>query len=134
VIGAMTVQTVEPADSELIDDEIGGTVRGALEARAMADGSTIVAVDVDLPHGWNRTWTRVWFVLPIAFPSGQPDCFFADLDLRLGDGNMPMNSGIQPLDDEDRLWFSWHLSTWSPSTDGTATYLRFIERRLHDVR
>lgn len=134
----MSTQTVEPADAGLVADDVvtdGAGAGGAvLETREMADGSSIVAVDVDLPEGWNRTRVRVRFVLPVAFPSAQPDCFFVDLDLRLADGNMPMNSGVQQLDGEDLLWLSWHLSTWSPSTDNTATYLRFIERRLGDVR
>ena len=106
----------------------------AFETRELADGTAIVSADTDLPAGWNRSQTRVQFLLPVAFPSAQPDCFFADLDLRLADGNMPMNSGIQPLEARDLVWFSWHLSSWSPATDNAATYLRFIERRLRDVR
>jgi hypothetical protein len=47
---------------------------------------------------------------------------------------MPANTGIQPLGGQLRLWFSWHLSTWSPATDGIDTYIRFIDRRLRDVR
>ena len=106
----------------------------ALETRGMPDGTTIVSADIDLPEGWSQSRTRVRFLQPVAFPSAQPDCFFADLDLRLAAGAMPMNSGIQQLNGQDLLWFSWHLSTWSPATDNTATYLRFIERRLRDVR
>lgn len=111
-----------------------GSVGTRVELRDQSDGTTIVAADLELPAGWNKDRTRVMFVLPVAFPSAQPDCFFADLDLRLSDGNMPMNSGIQDLDGVSYLWFSWHLSTWAPSIDDTATYLRFVERRLRDVR
>lgn len=110
------------------------TLGAVVETRDQPDGSVIVTADLELPAGWNKPQTRVRFVLPVAFPSAQPDCFFADLDLRLADGNMPMNSGIQELDRINYLWFSWHLSTWSPATDDTATYLRFIDRRLRDVR
>lgn len=109
-------------------------VSAAFETRELADGTAIVSATMDLPSGWSSSRTCVQFLLPVAFPSAQPDCFFADLDLRLADGTMPMNSGIQPLDGSDLLWFSWHLSSWSPATDNTATYLRFIERRLRDVR
>lgn len=117
----VSVQTTEPAAP-------------ALDVRDLADGTSIVTADLALPAGWNRARTSVRFLLPIAFPSAQPDCFFADLDLRLANGTMPQNSGIQPLDGQELLWFSWHLSTWSPASDNTATYLRFVERRLRDVR
>lgn len=98
------------------------------------DGSVIVSAELSLPAGWNKTRTCVSFVLPVAYPSAQPDCFLADPDLRLADGTMPANSGIQELDGVSFLWFSWHLSTWSPVSDNTGTYLRFIDRRLRDVR
>jgi hypothetical protein len=102
--------------------------------RALADGSTIITVPVALPAGWNQQIATVQFVLPVAFPSAQPDCFYANAGLRLADGSMPVNSGFQPLDGQQLLWFSWHLATWSPATDTIETYLRFIERRLRDAR
>ena len=47
---------------------------------------------------------------------------------------MPTNTGEQILDGQPRLWFSWHLSSWSPAIDNIHTYLRFIESRLRDAR
>jgi hypothetical protein len=46
---------------------------------------------------------------------------------------MPANSGMQVLDGQQLLWFSWHLTTWCPSRDTVASYLRFVESRLRDV-
>jgi hypothetical protein len=131
-VSALTTESHET--DELDGPTQAGPATPSQQVRELADGTAIVTADLVLPAGWNRTRTRVRFLLPVAFPSAQPDCFYADLDLRLADGNMPQNSGIQPLDGENLLWFSWHLSTWSPSSDTTATYLRFIERRLRDVR
>lgn len=122
--------TLERQDAGSTTANLGAVV----ETHDQPDGTVIATANLGLPAGWNKSQTRVKFVLPVAFPSAQPDCFFADLDLRLADGNMPMNSGIQGLDGVNHLWFSWHLSTWSPATDNTATYLRFIDRRLRDVR
>jgi hypothetical protein len=119
--------TAEPVDEAPVS-EVGYTIR------PLADGSSIVRSVVLLPAGWSRTETTVWFLLPVAFPSAQPDCFFADADLRLGSGQMPSNTGIQQLDGAQLLWFSWHLSSWSPATDNISTYLRFIEARLRDAR
>lgn len=114
---------------------------GALEAageqpfqrRRLADGTSVVTADVALPPGWNQESATVQFVLPVAFPSAQPDCFYVEQSLRLANGNMPANSGIQMLDGQQLLWFSWHLTAWSPAHDTIESYLRFVVRRLRDV-
>lgn len=97
----------------------------------------VVAVpDVRLPPGWSKATSTVWFVVPAGYPAAQPDCFWADGDLRLADGSMPQNSGLQaiPSTQTQALWFSWHLSQWRPGRDHLVTYARFVARRLHDPR
>lgn len=99
------------------------------------DGSLIVEVpELALPPGWSRPRTTVRWVLSPGYPAAQPDCFFADADLRLANGVMPMNSGMQDLQGRQLLWFSWHAQGWRPGHDDLVTYLRFIESRLADVR
>lgn len=110
-----------------------GTRPGATLQR-FTDGTSVVSYEADLPSGWNKPATQVSFVLPVPFPAAQPDCFFVDADLRLANGAMPVNSGIQPLNGVPLVWFSWHVSTWTPSRDNIATYIRFVERRLNDPR
>ena len=102
---------------------------------AMPGAPTVVVVPaVRLPSGWNASETTVRWVLSPAYPAAQPDCFFADLNLRLASGAMPSNSGIQQLGNEQLLWFSWHVQSWRPGRDDLLTYLRFIERRFVDAR
>lgn len=62
----------------------------------------------------------------------RPDCFWVDGDLRLQNGDVPKNSGTQPLPgvSASTLWFSWHAASWNPNTDDLRTYLRLIENRL----
>ena len=72
----------------------------------------------------------VAFVLTVAYPAAQPDCFYADQALRLASGSMPQNAGIQSLAGKAWLWFSWHLGAWVPGRDSATTYARFIESRL----
>jgi hypothetical protein len=114
------------ADPEAVDDE-------PFRLRRLADGTAIVTAVVTLPPGWNQQSATVQVVLPVAFPSAQPDCFYVEPSLRLADGSMPANSGIQALDGQELLWFSWHLTTWSPACDTIHSYLRFVESRLRDV-
>lgn len=111
---------------ESVDDE-------PVQLHRVPDGTTIVTSLVALPPGWNQRSATVQFVLPIAFPAAQPDCFYTEPSLRLANGSMPANSGIQLLDGQQRLWFSWHLTAWSPARNTVDTYLRFVERRLRDV-
>jgi hypothetical protein len=105
-----------------------------LERRETPGGSVIVSTVMTLPPGWNKQQTRLWFVLPVAFPGAQPDCFFTEPDLRLANGAQPSNTGFQVLDSQQLLWFSWHLGSWNPARDSADTYVRFIERRFADVR
>jgi len=91
---------------------------------------------VALPTGWSKPAVTVWFVVPSGYPAAQPDCFWTDADLRLTNGLMPQNSGVQTLPSSltPALWFSWHLTQWRPGRDHLVTYARFIARRLHDPR
>jgi hypothetical protein len=47
---------------------------------------------------------------------------------------MPANTGMQALEGEQLLWFSWHLAAWRPNFDNVNTYIRFVESRLKDAR
>lgn len=99
------------------------------------DGSSLVHVpDVALPPGWTTHAAAVWWLLSPGYPSAQPDCFFADAELRLAGGAQPVNTGLQPLNGVPLLWFSWHLQFWRPGRDDLVSYLHFIERRFTDAR
>lgn len=102
---------------------------------SQADGSLVVEVpELALPPGWSLPSVTVRWVLSPAYPAAQPDCFFADAELRLASGAMPINSGHQELQGRQLLWFSWHVQGWRPGRDDLLSYLRFIESRLADVR
>lgn len=120
----------------VLDDQLEevSRQRSGLTADRMPDGMWMVAFGAHLPPGWNRASTQVRFLLPLPYPAAQPDCFYADQDLRLASGTMPVNSGMQPLNNVPMLWFSWHLSAWNPQRDDVLTYVRFIESRLNDAR
>lgn len=108
---------------------------GAQVLRRPDGTAVVVAPGVALPTGWSRQHTCVRWLLSPAYPAAQPDCFYTDLDLRTSGGAMPTNTGIQQLDAQPLLWFSWHLQVmWRPGRDDLLTYLRFIESRFADVR
>ena len=110
-------------------------LRPTAQVQAQADGSLLVQVaGIALPLGWSRAVTTVRWALSPGYPAAQPDCFYADADLRLADGAIPVNSGLQELQGEPLLWFSWHVQGWRPGRDDLLSYLRFIESRLADVR
>lgn len=102
----------------------------------LPDGSSLVKIpSVALPDGWLRDTTSVVFVAPKGYPFAQPDCFWADPELKLKNGAMPQGTGQNPCPDGlPHLWFSWHVSGWNPNMDTFLTYLRVIKRRFADVR
>lgn len=100
-----------------------------------ADGGQRVHVPaVRLAAGWSLAVTDVWFVVPPGYPTVRPDCFYADADLKLAAGGEPASSAMQVPDGIPMRWFSWHLADWDGARDGLAQYVRFIERRLSQVR
>ena len=99
----------------------------------MADGTVLVTIpEVPLPKGWSEATTEVSFVIPNGYPVAKPDCFWASAPLRLAGGAMPMNSAINEIPGipGQRLWFSWHVATWNPATDGLLTFVRVIQLRF----
>jgi hypothetical protein len=109
-----------------------------MQATAQSGGTVLIELpQVVLPAGWNQTHTTVYFVVPLGYPMAQPDCFWTDGALRLATGEMPINSGTNPLPSMEHrptLWFSWHVSGWNPAHDDLLTYLRVIENRFKEVR
>jgi len=103
------------------------------EIQTLPDGTQIVSIpDVKLPSGWNQASTTIRFLVPVGYPAGQPDCFWADATLRLANESLPLSSGVQPIPHlgVQHLWFSWHVTAWNPSRNSLLTYIRVIEDRL----
>ncbi|MCG7400386.1 E2/UBC family protein [Caballeronia zhejiangensis] len=94
---------------------------------------------VPLPPGWSAETTEILFVVPNGYPYAQPDCFWADTNLRLQTGGIPQNAQIgQPnagQPDPNKLWFSWHLTTpWNPSTSDLMTWVKVIRKRFETLQ
>ena len=85
-----------------------------------------------LPPGWSKPRATVLFRLPPAYPEARPDCFWADVDLRLAGGAMPTNTGLPPeqLLGRNWLWFSWHVQRWAAGKDDLVKYVGVITQRL----
>jgi hypothetical protein len=50
--------------------------------------------NVPLPEGWSQPSTEIRFVVPNGYPYAAPDCFWADMALRLRGGAMPKNATV----------------------------------------
>lgn len=108
-----------------------------VEVHDVAGGSRWISVaPIALPRGWNQVSTAIVFVAPAGFPMAQPDCFWADAGLRLASGAMPANSGLNANygGSEQRLWFSYHPSSWNPNTDDLVRYVNITCKRLNEAR
>ena len=93
--------------------------------------------DVPLPQGWSKPATDIRIVAPQGYPYAQPDCFWADPDLRLQTGALPQSAQLNnpiPGISEPFLWFSWHLQAWNASRDDLITWFTVIRQRLAQVQ
>jgi E2/UBC family protein E len=100
-------------------------------------GQWLVSVpEVPAPPGWTKSVVTLHFFVSAAYPHANPDCFYADGDLRLANGNQPQNSGPQHVDGVGTLlWFSYHLARpWKAGRDRLQTWIATILGRLADVR
>jgi hypothetical protein len=103
----------------------------------LPDGShRVVVPNIPLPTGWTKNTTSIRFIAPVGYPMARPDCFWADVDLRLTNGHLPQATNLTPMppNQEVLLWFSWHLNTWNPNNDSLLTYVNVIKRRLDDSK
>jgi len=115
--------------------EILRSYRAEISFQKLPDGSHLVIVPgVVLPAGWSKPTVNVKFLAPVGYPLARPDCFWTDSDLRLRNGNVPQNTGQNPIPHigTGHLWFSWHVSSWNPNVDSLLTYLYVIKRRLQN--
>jgi len=116
--------------SKIVENYKGSTIQN------LPNGTSLVQVpEVNLPDGWNQKQTTIWFLIPQGYPVAKPDCFWADRDLRLKNGTMPMNTSHTPMPNgTTELWFSWHSAKWNPNTDELLTYLHMTKTRLRELR
>lgn len=117
-------------------EELRSAVGAGAQGREHPDGAVWIEVpNVQLPDGWNMTHCTVSFLAPVGYPQARPDCFYADQGLRLASGGMPTNANLQVAPDQQtRLWFSYHVSTWDANRDSLLTYLNVTKQRLREIR
>lgn len=127
---APTGGPVTPAQTEfaaIASKHAGATLR------AVPGSPELISIpNFPLPDGWNKKITSIHFMVPTGYPYAQPDCFWADADLRLEGGQMPTNTGLQALAGVgNTLWFSWHLGRpWKPGRDTLAAWVSVIADRF----
>lgn len=101
------------------------------------DGSYVVAIpNFQLPPGWSRRYTTVYFVVPLGYPVARPDAFWTDPDLMLSTGAPPQSTGTQgaPGIPSNLKWFSWHPQDWRPNSDTLQSYVGVIRKRFLVLR
>lgn len=103
----------------------------------LPSGAAVITLPNEkLPEGWNKQFSTIKFIAPSGYPFGNPDCFWADTDLRLMNGTMPQASNISapPELTEPLLWFSWHVGSWNANRDNLLSYVGVIINRLRETK
>lgn len=102
--------------------------------RSLPSGAGLATVPaIALPAGWSKTATSVRFVVPQGYPYAALDCFWADEDLRLANGQVPQNANLMAIADsgEQGMWFSWHLAHgWDANCDTLSSWMNTVLDRL----
>jgi hypothetical protein len=107
-----------------------------INAEAKDDGFIHLGFDAyPLPSGYNKKFTRLLIKVPISYPNGSPDMFWADVDLELSVGQLKEGISKESIYGTEWKRFSWHLNKhWNPGSDSLKTYLEFINRRLKIIK
>lgn len=91
----------------------------------------LVFEDYLLPTGYNKTSTTLLLRLPAAYPNGNPDMFWTDVDLLCADGRIPKSAdSIETHIGKQWRRFSWHPQNWNPGTGNLRMYLEFVDNGI----
>ncbi|MBU1726807.1 MAG: hypothetical protein KJ880_04175 [Candidatus Omnitrophica bacterium] len=104
------------------------------------DYDWVMIPDFPLPEGYNRQSAKLMFLIPNTYPHTGPDCFYVDVGLRLGNGEMPSNYNEHMSVPVGGAWgyFSWHPEIWQSaddinSGDNLLTFMRAVNLRLREA-
>ena len=100
----------------------------------------IIIPDFPLPEGYNRTATKLLFLIPNTYPHTAPDCFYVETGLRLANGNLPSNYNEEMSVPIPGPWgyFSWHPEIWQARDeiqkgDNLLSFIRVVNFRLREA-
>ena len=118
--------------------EVAARFEGAALDRLPSGAALIVIPRFALPAGWSKSETTIRFLALANYPFANPDCFWADENLRLANGGEPQNSASNAIPETqlgNLRWFSWHVhNNWNPSRDTLLSWIACIADRFRNVR
>lgn len=87
----------------------------------------LVFENFKIPNLYKKTVTTLLLRLPIAYPNGNPDMFWTDVDILCLDGQIPTKADqIETYLDKQWRRFSWHPQGWNPGFCNLRMYLEFV--------
>ena len=96
----------------------------------------VIFKNFPLPNGiYNKDMINLLIFTSPYYPSASFDMFWTEPELVLKDGSVPSRADrIQPRLGKNWRRFSYHPyqnHPWSPTDDDLATYVAYIQKRLH---
>ena len=94
----------------------------------------VVISGFPFPHQYTPRTARLMLRLPAGFPNANPDMFWTNPDVRLTNGNFPLNANY--YDPSAGGWQRWsrHDNSWRPGTDDLRTKIASVRRELEAGR
>ena len=106
-------------DCEVV--QVGGEVR-------------VIINDFPFPAQYSPRTARLMLRLPSGYPNANPDMFWTSPDVKLLNGNLPLNANYyDPSADNWQRW-SRHDNSWRPGTDDLRTKIASVRRELEAGR
>lgn len=119
--------------SEILLQELGGLRdRGYNVEIVETDGMVnLIFQNYSVPPIYNKQTTTLLLRLPVAYPNGNPDMFWTEIDLLCVNGQTPQSAdSIENYIGKQWRRFSWHPQGWNPGTGNLCMYLEFVDNGL----
>lgn len=135
VVPPGTFGATSTAPQQLLE-EIAWLRENGSEVELLLDNNLfyLVIANYRLPTGYNKAQTKLLLKVPISYPNGSLDMFWADHDLRLESGRWQNATTQESTMGQQWLRFSWHPKSWNPGIDNLVTYIEFVDRRLSQLK
>lgn len=103
--------------------------------RSLPDGGWWVEIgNVPTAPGWSSSTTRIAVLVPPNFPTGKPDGFWLDPELKAATGREPGNrSAAESREGKPWAKICWQVSNWDPARETLRRYVKAMLRRFVEV-
>lgn len=117
----LDVEFLNEKDFDCEVTQVGGEVR-------------VIINNFPFPAQYSPRTAKLMLRLPSGYPNANPDMFWTSPDVKLLNGNLPLNANY--YDPSAGNWQRWsrHDNSWRPGTDDLRTKISSVRKELESGR